>query len=425
MDFLSLPPFLIALLGVAVFFISVFKTNIALAILIFSMLLSPEFSSGAITGRQITLRAEDMLLIVVFFGWIARMAVNKEVGLIKRTAFNQPIILYSSLCLVATLLGALQGTCNIKQGFFYLFKYLEYFVIFFMAVNNIDSRNQAKVFVGLLFLTCFFVVIYSWGSMGSAERLSAPFEGKGGEPNTLSGYLILMMALIMGFILCAKSLGQRILFILFFLFTFIPFVLTLSRGGWIAFFPMILTFILFAKRYRYYLVMVLAAIALLMPYVSPDRVRARIAETFYQEKSYVVFGKKMGLSESAAARVDSWKIGFDMWMKRPVLGYGIPSGAVVDNQYTRVLSETGLLGILAFFWMIQCLFTFSLELYRTAQGDNFAQAISLGFFAGLVGLLTHSFSAATFIIIRIMEPFWFLAAIVAVMPELVIKGKTD
>lgn len=382
------------------------------------MLLSPEFSAGAITGRQVVLRAEDIFLIVVFLGWMAKMAINKEIGLMKRTALNQPIIIYSIICLLATLLGAVQGTCNIKQGVFYLFKYIEYFVIFFMAVNNIENLRQGKVFIALLLVTCFFVVLYSWTNLGSMERLSAPFEGKGGEPNTLSGYLILMMALIISFILNSQSFGQRFLFIVFFIFTFVPFVLTLSRGGWIAFFPMFFTFILLTRRYRQYLVMVLAVIALLMPYVAPDRVRARIAETFAPETSYVVFGKKMGLSESAAARVDSWKIGFRMWVKRPVLGYGIPAGAVVDNQYTRVLSETGLLGILAFFWIIYCLLSFSWEAYKNTRGDNFAQTVSLGFLAGLVGLLTHSFSAATFILIRVMEPFWFLAAIVLVLPEI-------
>ena len=89
---------------------------------------------------------------------------------------------------------------------------------------------------------------------------------------------------------------------------------------------MFFTFVLLARKYRQYLVMVLVAIALIMPYVAPDRVRARIAETFAPEKSYVVFGKKMGLSESAAARVDSWKVGFELWAKRPVLGHGIPLG---------------------------------------------------------------------------------------------------
>ena len=302
-------------------------------------------------------------------------------------------------------------------------KYIEYFAVFFMAVNNIENLRQSKVFIALLLLTCFLVDIYSWTHLGSVERLSAPFEGKGGEPNTLSGYLILMMALIMGFILHSKSLGQRLLFIGFFIFTFIPFVLTLSRGGWLAFFPMFFTFIVFARKYRKYLIIILILISMLLPHVAPDRVRARITETFSPAKSYVVFGKKVGIDESTASRVDSWKTGIQMWAKRPILGYGIPFGVSVDNQYTRVLNETGLLGMLAFLWIIYCLLSLGWWAYKETREDNFAQALSLGFLAGLIGLLVHSCSAATFIIIRIMETFWFLAAIIVILPEMV-KAET-
>jgi len=45
------------------------------------------------------------------------------------------------------------------------------------------------------------------------------------------------------------------------------------------------------------------------------------------------------------------------------------------------------------------------------------RGLALGFLAGFIGLLVHSFGAATFIIVRIMEPFWFLAAIVIVLAE--------
>jgi hypothetical protein len=43
----------------------------------------------------------------------------------------------------------------------------------------------------------------------------------------------------------------------------------------------------------------------------------------------------------------------------------------------------------------------------------------LGVLAGLVG---HGISASTFIIVRIMEPFWFLMGLVAAYP--LIKGES-
>ena len=48
--------------------------------------------------------------------------------------------------------------------------------------------------------------------------------------------------------------------------------------------------------------------------------------------------------------------------------------------------------------------------------SNFYRGLSVGFIAGFVGLLFHAIGANTFIIVRIMEPFWFFAGIITVLP---------
>jgi hypothetical protein len=40
----------------------------------------------------------------------------------------------------------------------------------------------------------------------------------------------------------------------------------------------------------------------------------------------------------------------------------------------------------------------------------------MGFIAGFIGLVVHSLGTNTFILVRIMEPFWFFAGIIAVLP---------
>ena len=47
-------------------------------------------------------------------------------------------------------------------------------------------------------------------------------------------------------------------------------------------------------------------------------------------------------------------------------------------------------------------------IYRWArEGNKFVRGLSLGFMVGFVGLLSQALTVATFIIVRIMEPFWF------------------
>jgi hypothetical protein len=60
------------------------------------------------------------------------------------------------------------------------------------------------------------------------------------------------------------------------------------------------------------------------------------------------------------------------------------------------------------------------ESYRVYQAshDPFDRGLTIGFIAGFTGLLFHSIGANTFIIVRIMEPFWFIAAMVMMIPTL-------
>ena len=74
--------------------------------------------------------------------------------------------------------------------------------------------------------------------------------------------------------------------------------------------------------------------------------------------------------------------------------------------------ETGLLGSAAFLYLLWAIYRMGLGGYRSAT-EPFTRGLALGFLLGFVGLLVHAVAANTFIIVRIMEPFWLYAALVA------------
>jgi predicted lipid-binding transport protein (Tim44 family) len=49
--------------------------------------------------------------------------------------------------------------------------------------------------------------------------------------------------------------------------------------------------------------------------------------------------------------------------------------------------------------------------------DDLYKGLVLGFMAGFIGLAIHALTANTFIIIRIMEPFWFVTGIIMMLPK--------
>lgn len=410
---------LIVLIGSLIFIISFINTDMALIILIFAMLLSPEFTSGEVTGRSIKIRADDIFIVIIFFGWIAKMAINKELGLLRSGKLNTPIMAYIFICLISSFVAIIEGRLQARTSVFYILKYIEYFLLFFMVSNNLKTVRQAKKYIFYLLLTCFIVCVYALVSGTISGRVSAPFEsGAGGEPNTFAGYLIIMMSLMLGLIFNTAAGKTRLILAGLIFMSSVTFLYTLSRSGWVSFGVSLAAFTVFNKKHRILLIAALILILAVLPIVSPKEVHQRVSETFVAWRTYKVLGSTIGLDESASTRIDSWRIGIERWTKKPILGYGIPAGAVIDNQYTRVLNETGVIGIALFLLILFMIFRMASEVRTSMPDDDFAQALSIGFMAGFMGLLIFSSAAATFIIIRIMEPFWFLVAIIAVLPEL-------
>ena len=387
-----------------------------LYLVIFSMLLSPEIIAGdvggkATLGRGLTLRLEDFLLLFIGVSWFARTAVDKTTGLFRKTPLNQPIAAYIVVCFLATLWGTISGDVKGFAGFFFVLKYFEYMIVFFMTVNYVKTPDQAKRLLFCLFLTCLIVSIYGLTQIPSGIRVSAPFEGKSGEPNTFGGYLVFMGAVAVALMDHLKDVRVRVGLSMLLVFILISLVYTQSRASYLAVIPAYLMLSFFSRR-RLYLLAGLIAILVLSPLVLPRVAKERITQTFAKQEApgQIKVGKLM-LDPSASARIIGYKEGLSNWRKKPLLGFGVTGQRFMDAQYPRILVETGISGMLAFVWLIYTLFHAGLITLRDTQ-DDLLQGLSVGLLAGLVGLLVHAIGANTFIIVRIMEPFWFLVGIV-------------
>jgi len=402
--------------GVVIFVVSFVSTEVALYILIFSMLLSPEFvvgtTAGATLGRGVTIRVDDFMLAIIGFSWLARMAIVKELGLFLRTPLNKPIAYYLVICLVSTLLGSLFGRVDLKTGFFFVLKYFEYVIVYFMVANHIQSTKQVRRFLWAMLLTCAIASLIGIAQIPSGARVSAPFEGEVGEPNTFGGYLVFMMSLVFGLLLAEASSPRRWVYIFLLILFAIPLFYTQSRSSYLAAIPALVSFaFLFEKKH--WIIPILILIALSLPFIAPKPAKERVAYTFTQGKNrrdvVSVWGIK--LDTSTSERLKSWQEASRDWIKHPLIGYGVTGYRFVDAQYVRVITETGFLGLLMFSMLIYAIFKEAISVLK-ATTDPFYKGLVGGYIAGFVGLLFHAIGANTFIIVRIMEPFWFVTALV-------------
>lgn len=403
--------------GVLLVLVSFFHTRLAIYVIIFSMLLSPEIDLGLSAGsREATVRLEDLLLILVGAAWLARAAYYKELGILKKGSLNAPIMAYSLAALLATLVSGWLAYINWVQALLFLAKYIEYFVLYFLVLVNLRDRSDVRSYLAAAFLTAAIVSVVGIAQIPTGERVSAPFEGETGEPNTFGGYLVFMMALAGGFFLTSTTTRDRALWLGFGLLMLVPLLYTLSRSSWLAAAAMAL--VLFWKAPRRSPLLVAGVVLLtLTPLFLPQQVVERMEYTFQQprEAGQLEIGKAR-LDTSLSARIRSWSFGLEGWTRRPLTGYGVAGYGFMDAQYIRVLTETGLVGFVAFCWLAWSLWQTALKRHRSAR-DPLARGLALGYLAGYVALLVHGLGANTFIIVRIMEPFWLITALVVGLPS--------
>jgi O-antigen ligase len=397
--------------------ISLLHSRLTIYMIIFSMLLSPELGVGVVAGdRPVTVRFEDILLILVGVAWVVRAVYRKDAGLLRDSPLNRPILVYSATAVLATLASGWSHDINWLRALLFLAKYLEYFVLYFLVLNNLRGRNDIRNYFIAALVTCAVVSVMCISQIPGGGRVTAPFEGEDGEPNTLGGYLVFMLALASGFYFTASSTRERVLWLSFAALATLPLLYTLSRSSWLAGTIVAVMLLWRIPRKGQLLAAGVMAVAL-SPLFLPEEVVHRLEFTFGQppEPGQIQVGRTR-LDTSLSARIRSWQYGLVGWTQKPLVGHGVAGYGFMDAQYVRVLTETGLLGLAAFVWLAISIWRMARHRLRHAR-DRFASALSLGYLAGFSALLVHGLGANTFIIVRIMEPFWLVTALVVALEQ--------
>ena len=427
---LANPAVTIALaVSMIVFGVTVIRVQYGVAILVVATLLSPEIDlTGEPIGSQaVNIRYNDLLIGVIFLGVVVKMAFEGRSAFWRSSAINPAICTYFGICIVSTLLAVRANlpAWDRRFAFFVMLKMIEFYMIFFLVGNAVRDLHTVRRQTILFLVVALIVCVYGIHMISSVDRVGTPFEAQGSEPNTLGGYLMIVMCVAAGLFTQAPRARSKLAFLLVALIAFIPFLYTLSRASYAA---LIVAF--FALGIMSRKTSILAAVALtliLSPILMPENVKDRVNYTFQRGSGepVVIAGHDFGLQvdKSTHERLYVWQKVKFLLSVAPWFGGGLAWEKVLDSQYARVIMETGLLGLTAFLYL-------QMQLVRTCHQaarwstDWFGKGLAFGVTACVIGLIVHSLGTISFLIIRIMEPFWFLVAITVVIRACAIEDHT-
>jgi len=438
----------IALFAAIVAVTTFFSPKIGLIVMLFFMLISTDMQLEQTSGeRAVSVRIEDFLLLFVSVGWLFNRAKTRTLSMFRNVPINRPILAMAAMILIASIAGYLQGTLPPRRGFFFTMKRLEYFWLFFMTLNIIDTNREVKIaFKILLWLTVFISIVgtiqcYLYPLSGNAMGGATATTGFG-RANTLADFYLIVLGVFLGLLIYAKKRKEAAIYLLVTTLGSVAIIMTKSRGAYVSIPPLFATLIL-VSRSKKTLLYVLVATGILVSYIlftialqylPSDMARGADVLTKNGTKD---MGEQLESIQSVAtegpegdssfyARYSSWVNNKEKIASRPILGHGVGSVPLAnfDCQHVREMYETGLLGFAVFLYMNLAIFIAILNLFLMTD-DPFEKGVSCGFLGGHVAMMIHGVSIANFYTIMNMEVFWFVIGLIMVLYHNRVKARKN
>lgn len=375
---------IVAVLGVGMLTLAVsrFDVFVAAILLIRASLDAAKISASSVDATG----AISLLFIVTGIAWLA---VQRK----RPTVESSPFVPSPFVPPLTALVVA--GTCSIAFSKLPMAAAIEVVrlatVLVIVAVLNrlLVDRQRIKLILSAVFASSIVPVLVALFQIatgrvsyfpGGFSRVQATFE----HPNPFAAYLT--MLIILGAALYRHLPGGYRLLMLALLCCYAGLlVATYARGEWIAAVAGLLV-VGFLDNRRLFMAVLVGAVVLVLTIPS---IQARFADLSQAERPSGAPGN------SLAWRVEYWRQILNL-QTDPLFGIGLRSvelsaeaAKAPHNDFIRVYVETGLVGLLAYLWLIFVLLRQSVRAVARAP-DGLASALAAAFAAAVTSFLLLS-----------------------------------
>ncbi len=302
--------------------------------------------------------------------------------------------------------------------------YLLWPILFFLVMLAVlqDQRDLEKIFIGFG-LSALVVSLYALGQKITGLGLPLPWAAEGRVtsfypfPNAVGLFLGPLIPLF-----CALALkwssgpkGVKIFFLSAAIFSILAIIFSKTEAAWIGVAAgLFLIGISWPPLRR--LTLVLASLVLILFFSLPNLREPALDKILLRDWSGQV-------------RLVQWREAAAMLQDRPFLGAGLAAYPIVSQPYHRAAyleifqyphnlilnfwTELGLLGLLAFGWIIVQFFKLIIQAWKKIKNQN--ANVELGLAAAMLALLVHGLVDVPYFKNDLAVEFWILIAAVTIL----------
>lgn len=391
----------------------------ALPILLYPNILHVPYASGFVPGVNLA----NMLLLMLVLAIPPRRPDTPEEGTGLLTA---PLMLLFLSITIAFLIAVFTQPGSLLADLTQWKDYLLYPMLYFVYRRSRLDLQTTRHLLALLLLVAIIAALESvlkgimadsFSSFDDNKRIAGPFGGYR-MSNRAGVFFAMFLPLLVAFALFMKghrfwrllALGGIGLVVLAIMVSF-------SRQAYLI--AVVTTALLLLRRH-----LVLAGLLALatVPALSllPESITQRVVETQQVDET-----GEAELDSSTVSRFEIWDGAWRMWQDHPAgvglsrfpeyIGQYTPEhqGRDAHSSYFLLLAEAGPLGLVALLWLVWRLLKLALLVRRSAPpGDNETRVLALGFTLSVIAMAMGNLYGTSFHEGLIMANFWILCGLV-------------
>lgn len=297
---------------------------------------------------------------------------------------------------------------------------------FFVLIQLLDTEDTLKTMIHGILIAAATIALYgilqrvmgvesppSWTYSGYEQGIKLRVFSSIGNPNALAGFMVLTAPIALSFALWSKEWKDRILYGVVALILMTTLALTYSRGAWIGFVAGMVLYALIIRNKKFLILFAVGVAGVAI--VFQDTILNRLMFAFSSEY----------LNKSAeSGRIAFWTRALYIWKENPVFGAGlglvgdsvavrqqVPGATWIDNQYVKLLAETGAVGILSYLAMLATPLVQGWKyIFSREEKGSFLYALNAGIMAALFGMMVENVTAAILEDLNVVTHFWVLIA---------------
>jgi len=400
----------------------------------------PKFPLINVPGTYVAIRFEDLLLLALAVILIPKIILD------FKKIIHDPIAIAFLIFLAVGLVSLIAGTVMTQTvtfniGIFHWARRVEYIVPFFVAYLLIPKDKIAEsidFFLKLLLVVVFVAFLYAMGEHylrfpvittqnDESSKGIALFWIKGSNTSStfagqydLAAFMVMVVPMFLATFFVVKDKLSRLFALIASGLGLWLLVNTFSRVAQLSYILAVSASLLLLRKFKGLGIILLISIIFMFTssglsirfgqaiHVIYERVTA--GKSFsYLENHFVAFADQIATSPvptptpvpviqdvSIAIRANvEWPRAIRAFIKNPMLGTGYSSiNLATDNDYLRMLGETGILGLAAFaliFFRIGKVFQSAFPLRKKLSG------LELAYVTGIIGAIIGTLMIATFI----------------------------